>query len=113
MLSPRTTARSQATDESYSVDVTNVSATITAKTEWGALRGMETFSQLVTPLATKKKNSFSLPHQVQVRDAPRFGWRGLMIDTGRNYLTPTSIRMVLDTMAYTKLNVLHWSVAKF
>lgn len=31
-----------------------------------------------------------------------------MIDTGRNYLTVTTIKMALDAMAYTKLNVLHW-----
>jgi hypothetical protein len=31
-----------------------------------------------------------------------------MIDTGRNYLTTTTIKMALDAMAYTKLNVLHW-----
>ena len=31
-----------------------------------------------------------------------------MIDTGRNFLTTTTIKMTLDAMAYTKLNVLHW-----
>ena len=31
-----------------------------------------------------------------------------MIDTGRNYLTTTTIKMALDAMAYTKLNLLHW-----
>eukprot|EP01046_Picozoa_sp_COSAG06_P028681 COSAG06_NODE_2603_length_6593_cov_14.090699_1_plen_53_part_00 len=31
-----------------------------------------------------------------------------MIDTGRNYLTTTTIKMALDAMAYTKLNILHW-----
>ena len=65
-------------DESYSLDVTNTSATITSITEWGALRGIETFSQLVIPLP---KSQFSLPHEVHVKDKPRFGWRGLMIDT--------------------------------
>ena len=30
-----------------------------------------------------------------------------MIDTGRNYLTTTTIKMALDAMAYTKLNLLH------
>ena len=33
-----------------------------------------------------------------------------MIDTGRNYLTPTVIKMAIDTMAYTKLNLLHWHI---
>ena len=36
--------------------------------------------------------------------------RGLMIDTGRNYLTPTVIKMAIDTMAYTKPNLLHWHI---
>lgn len=33
-----------------------------------------------------------------------------MIDTGRNYLTTTTIKMALDAMAYTKLNLLHWHI---
>ena len=93
------------TDESYEISAGVSVANVTAQTVWGALRGIETFSQLV--VADTKR--FALPPTpIHITDHPRFGWRGLMIDTGRNYLTPTSIKMALDGMAYTKLNVLHW-----
>ena len=45
-----------------------------------------------------------------VKDAPRFEYRGLMIDTSRRYLTVATIIAALDAMAYSKMNVLHWHV---
>ena len=88
-------------NESYVLDASATGCTITAQSVWGALRGLETFSQVVKPVAV----GFQLDAPIVVTDAPRFGWRGLMIDTGRNFLTVTTIKMALDAMSYTKLNV--------
>ncbi len=41
-------------------------------------------------------------------DAPRFAWRGLMLDSARHYQHPEFIRQLIDWMALHKLNVLHW-----
>ena len=98
-------------NESYGIGLAAASQSmrITAASQWGALRALETLAQL-----TKRGSaagSFTLPGgALHVDDAPRFGWRGLMIDTGRNYLTTTTIKMALDAMAYCKLNVLHWHI---
>lgn len=43
-----------------------------------------------------------------LQDSPRFPWRGLMIDTGRHFLSLPHINRLLDSMAAAKLNVLHW-----
>jgi len=45
---------------------------------------------------------------LQIEDAPRFRWRGLMLDSARHYQSPQFIERLLDTMALHKLNVLHW-----
>ena len=99
-LSPGTT------DESYAIAADAAGATITAPTQWGALKALETFSQLVH---ARGGGVHSLPAPpIKVTDRARFGYRGLMIDTSRSYLTVTAIKQALDAMAYSKLNLLHW-----
>ncbi|WAR12600.1 HEXB-like protein [Mya arenaria] len=46
--------------------------------------------------------------ETEIEDKPRFPHRGILIDTSRHYIHKHVIRDVLDGMAYTKLNVLHW-----
>lgn len=74
---------------------------------WGALRGLETFSQLVELEANKyvMKNI-----NIFIRDRPRFPWRGFMIDTSRHYLDVNTILKTVEVMSYHKLNVLHWHI---
>ena len=62
------------TDESYSIDLSQKSMTLSAATVYGAMRGLETFSQLVVFNFTSEQ--YSIPFgSVQVRDAPRFPHR--------------------------------------
>jgi hexosaminidase len=50
----------------------------------------------------------SLP--IRIKDAPRFEYRGLMIDTARRYLSKKIILRLLDSMMLSKLNILHWHI---
>ncbi|KAJ2725953.1 Glucosamine-6-phosphate isomerase (Glucosamine-6-phosphate deaminase) (GNPDA) (GlcN6P deaminase) [Coemansia sp. Benny D115] len=96
------------TDESYTLDVPiEGRATISAKTPFGAVRGLETFSQLIVSNSGRKiiKNA-----PVKIVDAPKFAHRGILLDTSRNFYHVDSILRTLDAMAYNKLNVLHWHV---
>ncbi|KAJ1938058.1 Glucosamine-6-phosphate isomerase (Glucosamine-6-phosphate deaminase) (GNPDA) (GlcN6P deaminase), partial [Linderina macrospora] len=94
------------TDESYTLDVpVDGKAVIVAKTPFGAVRGLETFSQLVTANAGRKiiRNA-----PVKISDTPKFSHRGVLLDTSRNFFHIDAILRTLDAMAYNKLNVLHW-----
>jgi hexosaminidase len=93
-------------DESYKLTVTNSSADLTAATDVGAMHGMETFLQLVT----FENGSCQLP-SVAIDDAPRFRWRGFMLDVSRHFEPIDVIERTLDGMAVAKLNVFHWHLS--
>ena len=58
-------------------------------------------------VAAGTRRQRSIP-ALQIDDAPRFRWRGLMLDSARHYQSPQFIERLIDTMALHKLNVLHW-----
>ena len=93
------------TDESYNLSVTAVGiATLHAKTVFGALRGLETFSQLV--LFDFDTGSYTLRFAPwAIIDAPRFPHRGLMIDSARHFLPVGTIKKVINSLPYAKINV--------
>jgi hexosaminidase len=94
-------------DESYTLDIGENHISLQAKTGIGALHGMETLLQLVQPAGS----SYIFP-AVHIEDAPRFSWRGLMLDPGRHFLPVPVILRTLDGMASVKLNVLHWHLTE-
>ena len=47
---------------------------------------------------------------LRIADAPRFVWRGLMLDSARHFQTVAFIKKRIDILASLKINVLHWHV---
>ncbi|PVU94772.1 hypothetical protein BB561_002273 [Smittium simulii] len=96
------------TDESYSLNISDDGyASLLSKTVYGAIRGLETFSQLVL----YNDNHHVIKNApVSITDKPEFAHRGILLDTSRNYYSISSIKRTLDAMAYTKMNVLHWHI---
>jgi len=90
-------------DESYTLTVDANGVNIAANTRFGALRAMETLLQLIQNGA----ENTSLPW-VKIDDAPRFPWRGLLLDSARHFIPLEDIKRQIDGMAAAKLNVLHW-----
>lgn len=92
-------------DESYNLQVTTSKATLQANTIFGALRGLETFAQLVTWNGTVMLVPYT---PITVTDAPAWQWRGMLIDTSRHFQSVSNLEQIIDSMAYAKLNVFHW-----
>jgi hexosaminidase len=76
-------------------------ATLTANTVFGALHGLERFSQIVDWV---NGTNFQVPARAVV-DAPRFAHRGAMLDTARHFLAVSTILAFVDTLAYNFMNV--------
>ncbi|MBO9623375.1 MAG: family 20 glycosylhydrolase [Sphingomonas sp.] len=91
--------------ESYRLEVGSQGATITAGDDSGLLYGGVTLWQAMTQDAGRgavRLDGFT------VRDAPRFHWRGLMLDSARHFQSPDYVRKLIDWMEANKLNTLHW-----
>lgn len=89
-------------DESYTLEVGPAGVVLKAAAVTGAMHGLETLLQL----PERDASGWFLPF-VAIRDAPRFPWRGLLIDVSRHWEPQEVIFRNLDAMAVVKLNVLH------
>lgn len=152
------------TDESYELIIAAPTSAITGATVFSGLRALETFAQLVecvtfddneklvhpmlaphavfsgNPKGRQAAYELRLVSEVVIRDAPRFAYRGLLIDTARHFLPislikvslvvaihgafpfaaksayPSTARCLcvlqshLDAMEINKMNVLHWHI---
>lgn len=88
-------------DESYSLEIAARSydgtyvVTIAANAIWGALRALETLSQLVYFSGGER-----LVQGVEIDDSPRFAWRGLLMDTSRHFIPLKELKKNIEMMAY-------------
>jgi hexosaminidase len=89
--------------EAYTLDVNGNGVRIAANDETGLFYGAVTYWQLLTDPVSQN----GVP-AVHIVDAPRFAWRGLMLDSARHFQSVTEIEHLLDQMALHKLNTFHW-----
>src|SRR5258706_13424225 len=92
--------------EGYRLEVTPAGVTISASQSAGLFYGTITLWQLLTQ-APGAAHSVAIA-ALQIDDAPRFAWRGLMLDSVRHFQSVDFIRTLIDAMAREKLNVLQW-----
>lgn len=98
---PDTAGPAEHMDEWYELEVpVSGPAVARARTQWGALRALETFSQAVESCTIT-----GLP--LAIADAPRFTHRGLLLDMARVWWSMDGVKGVVDAMQFSKLNVLH------
>jgi hexosaminidase len=97
--------------EGYALEVSAAGAVVRSAGAPGLLHGTQTLLQLFPPelfaRAVQAGVAWSAPG-VQIRDQPRFVWRGLLLDVSRHFMTKDEVERILDQMALHKLNILHW-----
>jgi len=99
-----TDAKLETRAEGYALDVAADGIRIRAREGAGLFYGGVSLWQLLTTADTLP---ISVP-AVRIADAPRFGWRGFMLDSARHIQSVDEIKRLLDQMARHKLNVFHW-----
>ena len=90
-------------NEDYQLQIGANTISLIATTDLGAMRGLETLLQLLDG----DKRSYFFP-VVDIKDEPRFPWRGLMLDVSRHFISEEGVLRQLDAMAALKMNVFHW-----
>jgi hexosaminidase len=94
-----------ASDEAYILDIAAGGTTLTARAPAGLFYGTVTLWQLAT--ADGGRGASTIAAQ-RIEDAPRFAWRGLMLDVARHFRSVAEVEALIDQMALHKLNRLHW-----
>lgn len=97
--------------EGYRLAVDERSAELAGGTAAGVFRGAQTLRQLFGPAAFRQAplggGVWELP-AVAIEDAPRFAWRGFMLDVSRHFMPKAGVLRYLDLLAAHKLNVFHF-----
>lgn len=100
------------TDESYELHTTfnarHYDANITANSFYGARHALSTLQQLVW--FDEREHSWLTLSKIDIKDAPRFRYRGLMLDTSRHYFSVDAIKRTIAAMSHAKLNRFHWHI---
>lgn len=99
---------SSSTAGAYQFQSTENGVKINGANPEGVFYGVQTLIQL---LPTEKAASLSIP-LVQVKDEPRFGYRGMHLDVGRHFFPVSYIKKYIDYIALHKMNYFHWHLTE-
>ena len=89
--------------EGYELSITKGGVTIRCSDDAGAFYARMTLAQIEKVDPKTKQKIYPC---VEIVDAPKFKWRGVLLDTARHFLGKTAILRVIDEMSWYKLNVL-------
>lgn len=96
-------------DEWYSLNLEpGPRSVLKARTIWGMLRGLETFSQLIY----NRNDGVIVVNATMIEDWPAYKYRGVLIDTARHFIPKRTLLKNLDAMAMNKFNVMHWHLVR-
>jgi hexosaminidase len=96
-------------EEGYDLAVTREGIRIAARTPAGVFYGVQTLRQLL-PWRVELRGVRPFPVSVpaaRITDAPRFAWRGAMLDVARHFFSPAEVKRYVDLLALYKINRLH------
>jgi len=108
-----------ASHESYELIVSESSIRIGAPTANGLFYGLQTLRQLlpveIETSATDRDAGSTIAWVVpgvQIRDTPRFAYRGMHLDVGRHFFDVEFIKRYIDLMSRYKMNYFHWGLTQ-
>ncbi|WP_246581305.1 beta-N-acetylhexosaminidase [Echinicola shivajiensis] len=93
-------------EKTYQLTIETDQIQITANDEEGVFHGMISLLQIIDQ-SEVNDNGLSILGW-KVKDSPRYGWRGFMLDESRHFFGVDKVKSILDWMAYYKLNKFHW-----
>lgn len=94
--------------EAYTLQVTAQGVTIRAADRAGIFYGIQSLKSMMPPASwVRVQKSIQIP-VIQVKDAPRYGYRAFMLDVSRNFHSKQDVLRLLEVMSLYKLNVLHF-----
>ena len=101
----------QGKEGAYTLTAESDKVNITGNSYGGVIAGIESLRQLFPPQIESKEivkgTDWAIP-AVNIQDAPRFEWRGIMLDVSRHFYTIDEVKELLDVMALYKMNKFHW-----
>lgn len=92
-------------NEGYLLSVTPSSINITANTKTGIVYGLQSLFQLLPAIRTNAALTVSC---MNIKDYPRFKWRGMHLDVSRHFFGPEFVKKYIDLMSQYKFNTFHW-----
>ena len=94
----------------YRLEITPKTVRIIGKDAAGAYHGTRSVLQLLP--AGKLADGKALLPAATISDYPRFGWRGMLLDSGRHFFAVEDVKRFIDSLAFHKLNVFHWHLTE-
>lgn len=91
---------------SYQINMSGTEVRLSASDEEGVFNGISTLLQLVA--TAKNSNGVFRLECWNIFDAPKYSWRGLMLDESRHFYGKEKVKSILNWMAFYKLNKFHW-----
>lgn len=98
-------------EEGYTLEVTPEVIYVQGKTARGLFYGMQSLMQLFPAEVESpvKVNGVAwIAPAVTIKDEPRFGYRGIMLDPCRHFMPVENVKKYLDVIALFKINTMHW-----
>ncbi len=97
--------------EGYMLHIQKKKIVVSARDKAGFFYAVVSLMQLMDPAVWRvsgaKKKTWSVP-VCSIEDYPRYKWRGMMLDTSRNFFSVSYVKKFIDRMAQHKLNRFHW-----
>lgn len=94
--------------EAYELQVNETSVRINGASDAGTFYGIQTFRKMIPHSYVGTYDLVT----ATIKDEPRFGYRGMMLDVGRHFFTVDEVKSYIDMLAMHNMNVFHWHLSE-